>query len=118
MQVGDWVVPIKTPFGKFNILRYNLLVLLSSSVFSGTWRQEGKAEESALVKVPNDIPAAYAATLTINPATAYCLLREFEQLSPGDVVIQNGANSMVGQAVVQMARDMGLRTINVVRSLR
>jgi hypothetical protein len=40
------------------------------------------------VKVPNDIPAAYAATLTINPTTAYCLLREFEKLQPGDVIIQ------------------------------
>lgn len=70
------------------------------------------------MKVPNDIPAAYAATLTINPATAYCMLREFEKLSPGDIVIQNGGNSMVGQAVIQLAREMGLRTINVVRTQR
>jgi trans-2-enoyl-CoA reductase len=70
------------------------------------------------VKVPNDIPAAYASTLTINPATAYCLLREFETLKPGDVIIQNGANSMVGLAVIQMARDMGVKTINVVRQHR
>lgn len=70
------------------------------------------------MKVPNDIPAAYASTLTINPATAYCLLREFETLKPGDVIIQNGANSMVGLAVIQMARDMGVKTINVVRQHR
>lgn len=38
--------------------------------------------------------------------------------SAGDVIIQNGANSMVGQAVVQMAREMGVRTINVVREGR
>ena len=87
-------------------------------MYAGTWRQQGKADEKALVKVPNDIPAPYAATLTINPATAYCLLREFENLKPGDVIIQNGANSMVGQAVVQMARDMGVKTINVVRQHR
>jgi mitochondrial enoyl-[acyl-carrier protein] reductase / trans-2-enoyl-CoA reductase len=68
--------------------------------------------------VPNDIPAAYASTLAINPATAYCLLREFVKLSPGDWIIQNGANSMVGLAVVQMAREMGIKTINVVRSDR
>lgn len=71
-----------------------------------------------MVKVPSDIPAAYAATLTINPATAYCLLRDFEKLQPGDVIIQNGANSMVGLAVIQMARQMGVKTINVVRELR
>ena len=75
-------------------------------------------EEKVLLKVPNDIPAAYAATLTINPATAYRLLRDFAKLQPGDVIIQNGANSMVGLAVVQMAREMGIKTINVVRANR
>lgn len=33
----------------------------------------------------------------------------------GDVVIQNGATSGVGQAVIQLARHLGIRTINVVR---
>ena len=32
--------------------------------------------------------------------------------------MQNGANSMVGQAVIQMARAMGVKTINIVRSDR
>lgn len=95
LQVGDWVVPVKTPFG--------------------TWRQFANANESDVLKVPNDIPAAYASTLTINPATAHLLLREFEQLKPGDWIIQNGANSMVGLAVIQMAREMGVKTINIVR---
>jgi len=39
-------------------------------------------------------------------------------LNPGDVIIQNGANSMVGLAVIQMARELGIKTINVVRSDR
>lgn len=50
-------------------------------------------------------------------ATAYRLLRDFKSL-PGDVIIQNGANSMVGLAVIQMAKLMGIRTINIVRSDR
>lgn len=66
----------------------------------------------------NDIPVAYAATLAINPATALCMLNEFEKLEKGDVIIQNGANSMVGLAVVQLARERGIRTINVVRTRR
>uniref|UniRef100_A0A4W3JMZ3 Mitochondrial trans-2-enoyl-CoA reductase n=1 Tax=Callorhinchus milii TaxID=7868 RepID=A0A4W3JMZ3_CALMI len=32
-----------------------------------------------------------------------------------DSVIQNGANSAVGQAVIQIAHAMGLKTINVIR---
>ncbi len=71
-----------------------------------------------MTKVSNDIPAAYAATLSVNPATAYRLLKDFSSLKAGDVIIQNGANSMVGQAVIQMARERGVKTINVIRSDR
>lgn len=46
------------------------------------------------------------------------MLRDFEKLKPGDVIIQNGANSMVGLSVIQMAREMGVKTINIVRSDR
>jgi trans-2-enoyl-CoA reductase len=70
------------------------------------------------MKIPNDIPKAYAATVSVNPCSAYRMLRDFESLQPGDVVIQNGANSMVGLAVIQMARAMGVKTVNVVRSDR
>ena len=56
----------------------------------------------------------YASAITVNPATSYFLLRQFANLKKGDVVIQNGADSMVGLGVIQMARDMGIKTINIV----
>lgn len=37
------------------------------------------------------------------------------ELIPGDTVIQNAANSGVGQAVIQIAAARGIQTINVVR---
>lgn len=37
-------------------------------------------------------------------------------LHPGDSVIQNAANSGVGQAVIQIAKASGIKTINVVRA--
>lgn len=43
------------------------------------------------------------------------MLEEFVDLQPGDVVVQNAANSAVGQYVIQMARNKGLRTVNIVR---
>jgi len=98
LKVGDWVIPSVPGFG--------------------TWRQDAVADESSFLQVPNDIPKPYAATIAVNPCTAYRLLRDFVSLKPGDVIIQNGANSMVGLAVIQMARDMGVRTINIVRSDR
>ena len=53
--------------------------------------------------------------LGINPATAYLLLTEFVQLKPGDWVIQNGANSATGRALIPIAKSLGIRTVNVVR---
>ena len=99
VSVNDWVIP--GAGGGF-----------------GTWRYTARVNENSLMKVPNDIPVPYAATISVNPATAYRLLRDFVKLEPGDVIIQNGANSMVGQAVIQMAREMGVKTINVIRSDR
>ncbi|XP_039714640.1 enoyl-[acyl-carrier-protein] reductase, mitochondrial isoform X4 [Pteropus medius] len=81
----------------------------------GTWRTEAVFSEEALIRVPSDIPLQTAATLSVNPCTAYRMLMDFEQLQPGDSVIQNASNSGVGQAVIQIAAALGLRTINVVR---
>lgn len=95
LRTGDWVIPIYAGFG--------------------TWKTHAIVAEDQLIRIPSDIPVAYAATMTVNPATAYRMLRDFEKLKPGDVVMQNGANSMVGLAVIQMARQLGFKTINIIR---
>ena len=66
-------------------------------------------------KVPSDVRLEDAATATINPTTAYSMLTKFESFKPGDVVVQNGANSAVGKHVIQLCKHMGVRTVNVVR---
>ena len=43
------------------------------------------------------------------------MLLDFVKLKEGDVVIQNGANSAVGQAVVQMAKFKKVKTVNLIR---
>ena len=95
LSVGDWILPAKP--------------------MAGTWRTHLVSEELDWIKIRNDIPALGAATMLINPCTAYRMLRDFVCLEPGDWVIQNGSNSAVGQAVIQMARQAGVRTVNVVR---
>jgi trans-2-enoyl-CoA reductase len=42
-------------------------------------------------------------------------LLDFISLSPGDVVVQNGANSGVGEAVIQLSKLWGFKTFNIVR---
>ncbi|XP_005395041.1 PREDICTED: trans-2-enoyl-CoA reductase, mitochondrial isoform X2 [Chinchilla lanigera] len=95
LKPGDWVIPANAGLG--------------------TWRTEAVFSEEALIEIPSDIPLQSAATLGVNPCTAYRMLVDFEQLQPGDSVIQNASNSGVGQAVIQIAAALGLRTINVVR---
>ncbi|RMB91892.1 hypothetical protein DUI87_31702 [Hirundo rustica rustica] len=95
LKPGDWVIPADAGLG--------------------TWRTQGVFPEKMLLKVPSDLPLLCAATLSVNPCTAFRVLADFESLAPGDSIIQNAANSGVGQAVIQIARASGIKTINVVR---
>jgi len=55
------------------------------------------------------------AMMGVNSPTAYLLLTDIVKLPRGSWVIQNGANSGVGRAIVAIAKSLGLRTVNVVR---
>lgn len=81
----------------------------------GTWRKYATAFEENFLKVPRDISPIHASMLSVNPCTAYRMLSDFAQLNPGDVILQNGGNSGVGQCVIQLAKQRGLQTINIVR---
>lgn len=80
----------------------------------GTWRTHLIAEARQLIPLPGADPQQLA-MLTVNPPTAYLMLRDFVDLQPGDWVIQNAANSGVGGYLIQLAKIRGLKTINVVR---
>ncbi len=43
------------------------------------------------------------------------MLHDFVALEPNDTIVQNGANSAVGQMVIQMAREMRINVVNIVR---
>lgn len=51
----------------------------------------------------------------VNPCTAYRMLKGFEELEEGEWWVQNGANSGVGRAAIQLGREWGLKSINVIR---
>lgn len=81
----------------------------------GTWASHVVAKIATLVPLPNEADPLQLAMLTINPPTASLMLSEFVDLSEGDWVIQNAANSGVGGYLVQLAKSRGLKTVNVVR---
>ncbi|HMH04780.1 MAG TPA: 2-enoyl thioester reductase domain-containing protein [Candidatus Udaeobacter sp.] len=89
------------------------LVILPHNV--GTWRDAVAVKADELVVIPADIKPVHAAMLKINPMTAWRLLHDYVDLARGDWLIQNAANSAAGRAVIQIARELGYKTVNVVR---
>jgi len=68
-----------------------------------------------LVVVPDGIEPVQAAMLKINPLTAWRLLHDYVELQKGDWLIQNAANSAAGRDIIQIAHEIGYKTMNVVR---
>ncbi|PRD32860.1 UNVERIFIED_CONTAM: Enoyl-[acyl-carrier-protein] reductase [Trichonephila clavipes] len=94
LKVGSWVIP---------------------TAEDGTWKTHAVYTEDKLLKIDETLPLVSAATIYVNPCTAYRMLKDFENLKEGSTVIQNGANSAVGQAVIQIAKHFKINTINVIR---
>lgn len=95
LQPGNHVVPLATGLG--------------------TWTTHAVYNENQLMAISDKVGLAEAATITVNPCTAYRMLKDFVELAPGDTVIQNGANSAVGQAVHQLCRAWGVNSVGIVR---
>jgi len=79
------------------------------------WTQRRKVKGDDAIPLPAGIDLRQAAMVRINPPTALLMLTDFVELSEGDWVIQNVANSAVGRLVIVLAHQRGLRTLNVVR---
>ncbi|PHH60906.1 hypothetical protein CDD81_1067 [Ophiocordyceps australis] len=106
---GDWVLPAASQIG--------------------TWRTHAVLAATDLVKIDNHaLTPSQAALVSVNPCTAYRILRSYGPGTPGTALpmrpldigsgqwfIQNGANSGVGRAAMQLGRLWGLRSINIVR---
>lgn len=111
LQKGDWLI-MKAPG-------------------VGTWRTHVQAPASSFLRLTEQdrqgISPIQAATASVNPCTAYAMLKGWigdgsappdpaTQLREGDWFVQNGANSGVGRAAIQLAKSWGVRSINVVRA--
>jgi len=96
-----------------NGLTTGALVILPHNI--GTWRDAIAVKADDLVVVPDAIEPVQAAMLKINPLTAWRLLHDYVDLQKGDWLIQNAANSAAGRDIVQIAHELGYKTVNVVR---
>jgi len=82
---------------------------------SGTYREQVAANAADLLLAPEGDPVQLA-LLSLSPATAMLMLQDFAKLKPGDFVVQNAANSAVGRMVIQLANDMKIKVVNIVKS--
>lgn len=80
--------------------------------FGGTWREFMTMKATDLLSVPPQTDTLQVAMMSVNLVTAAGLL---EGLATGSWVIQNAANSAVGQLVIRLARHRGIKTVNIVR---
>lgn len=97
VQKGDWVILKRQGFG--------------------TWRTHAQTTVDELVPIKNKdgLKPEQVGTVSVNPCTAYRMLKDFVALQPGEWFIQNGANSGVGRAAIQLGKLWGYKSINVVR---
>ena len=79
------------------------------------WVQQKIVDEKNLIMLPNNIDPIQLSMLKVNPATAYLMLKKYVKLQPGDWIIQDAANSGVGQCIIRLAKMEGIKTINIVR---
>lgn len=54
-------------------------------IYAGMWTTEAVVAEDAVISLPKDIPLLCAATLGVNPCTAWRMLSDFEDLKPGQI---------------------------------
>lgn len=88
-----------------------------SSIKIGT-KSQPKSQSPQLQLWP--LSEVFVLTITVlfkvvSPPTALCLLRLFVNLKEGDVIVQNGATSAVGQSIIQLSRMKGIHTFNIIR---
>ncbi len=82
---------------------------------SGMWTEARLAEADDCILLPRELDIFQAAQITVAPLTAYWMLTSILSLPTGSWVVQNAANSAVGRCVIQIARCLRLKTLNVVR---
>lgn len=81
---------------------------------SGTLRDEVRCKASGCLPAPPG-DAVQLSLLVVNGATAEVMVSDFGDLKPGDWLMQNAANSSCGRYVIRLARERGIKTVNVVR---
>ncbi|KAI5066843.1 hypothetical protein GOP47_0017371 [Adiantum capillus-veneris] len=100
VRVGERVVP--------------LIFLDYYKTGNGSWQDFITLRQSHILQLPAALSDEVAAQSILNPWTAYGLLAD-SAVPPGEFLLQTAAASVLGRQVIQLARHLGIKTINIVR---
>ena len=98
-------------------LKVGQLVLLA---IGSTWAEEIVAPAEGFLPLPNlgTLSAEVIEQLAmsaVNPLTALLMLTSYGDIEEGQWIVQSAANSAVGGYVIQLAKQRGIKTVNIVR---
>ncbi|MDN5005500.1 zinc-dependent alcohol dehydrogenase family protein [Bradyrhizobium sp. GCM10027634] len=79
------------------------------------WRERIVLKAAGLESLPDSADPQQLSMVRTNPPTAGILLNEFSDLKRGDWIVQNAGNSGVGRNVIAFARELGIKTVSLVR---
>ncbi|RMF13115.1 MAG: hypothetical protein D6761_11670, partial [Candidatus Dadabacteria bacterium] len=81
----------------------------------GSWAEYTAVDAKRAIPVPPAISDDQAAMFFVNPLSAVIMVTEVLRVRPGSWLLQTAAASALGKSVIRMSKQLGFRTINVVR---
>jgi len=81
----------------------------------GNWQEFNVVPARQALPIHRAISDEQAAVAFVNPLTAYLMIHEVLKCGPGDIVLQSAGNSEVGKMIIRLGKQVGFRTINLVR---
>ena len=76
---------------------------------TGSYSQYMISQSNSLVKLPDSIDPIKAVSLILGYVTTYQMLTRIIKIKKGSVVLMHGAGGVVGTALMQLCRNMGLK---------
>ena len=82
----------------------------------GNWAEQVVVPAKQVIPLSSRLSTQQAATFFVNPATAWVTTQEVLQIPKGAWLLQTAAASQLGRMIVRLGKQMGFRTLNVVRN--
>lgn len=82
---------------------------------NGNWCEQTVLPAKQAIPLSSKLPLEQAAMFFVNPATAYVMTREVLAVPRGEWLLQTAAGSALGQMVIRLGKNLGFKTLNIVR---